>query len=421
MIKIDNLFEWIKENEGFIHPNVTYNSEFKLVISEKIGAEGVQLFSIPPKLCLGYGIYKNYFPSNILLSQEEKDIFDLPFFKLILNLINEKIKGNTSFYKPLINSFPQMKDLVKELPIFNYSDRKEEWSKILPTVITKLDNLNNFYIKLYLLIIKLKMFDTINPKFFKGFSSKEDILKTVVLWAFLIVNSYGIENNYLLPLYNLMKFTHETKNIVIKDDNNRINFSFHDIEKLELVINNGVLDNETLFTFHGYINNTNKKYLEVKLNDKYDIENENVKKTIESIFETLFNRNDQKYYITQDTPSISLVQYLRILSLNERDIKLIKEDDKKFFMRFISMDNEANVYKKLLKIVKIKYNFIKNFIDIENETDIKDIKILKKIIQEQKEILKNMYYEIHKKWLMIMETPIDDDKLKLVLKIDDEE
>ena len=274
---------------------------------------------------------------------------------------------------------------------------------------------------MYLLIIKLKTFDTINPKFFKGFSSKEDILKTVVLWAFLIVNSYGIENNYLLPLYNLMKFTHETKNIVIKDDNNRINFSFHDIEKLELVINNGVLDNETLFTFHGYINNTNKKYLEVKLNDKYDIENENVKKTIESIFETLFNRNDQKYYITQDTPSISLVQYLRILSLNERDIKLIKEDDKKFFMRFISMDNEANVYKKLLKIVKIKYNFIKNFIDIENETDIKDIKILKKIIQEQKEILKNMYYEIHKKWLMIMETPIDDDKLKLVLKIDDEE
>lgn len=422
--KIENLFEWIQDNEGFIHPNVQINSEEKLIINEILGAEGVHLFSIPTKLRLDYGIYKDYLPPLYnLLTQEEKDIFELPFFKLILNLVNEKLKGNKSFYKPFINTFPLMKDLSKELPIFIYTDRKEEWFKILPTVITKLDDLNNFYVQLYLLIVKLKTFDTINPKSFKGFSSQEEILKVVILWAFLIVNSYAVENSYLLPLYNLMNFTHDTKNIVVKDSQNRINFSFHDIQTLNLNINNGVLDNETLFTFHGYINETEKKYLEVKLGDEYIIENEVVKEFVDNVFKTIFDKSKQKYYITQDTPSISLVQYLRILSLNEQDIKFIKENDKKFFMRFISMDNEANVYKKLLKIVKTKYNFIKNYIDEENETDVKDIKTLKKIVKEQKEILKNMYYEIHKKWLMIMDTPINDEQsnhLKLVFKIDNE-
>ena len=42
-----------------------------------------------------------------------------------------------------------------------------------------------------------------------------------------------------------------------------------------------------------------------------------------------------------------------------RDVQFyldIIKDDKKYFMKFISMDNEAGVYQKLLKIVSIKYN-----------------------------------------------------------------
>lgn len=418
-LKIKTLFEWIRKNEGFIHPNIEYDENFKLIISKKLGAKGVSLYSLPKKLCIDSGTYKKYHPSPGIFSQmNEKDMecFNQPFFKLILNLISEKLKGKNSFYRPFISSFPPMEELVKKSPLFYYNDQKENWNKVLPTLVKKLDNLNNFYINLYLIIIKLKVFK-INLRLFPGYSSEEDVLKTLILWAFLIVNNYAIENEYLLPLFNLMHYSHETENMVTID-NNRINFSFGDIEKNNLVIHNGLLDNETLFALHGYMNDdTEKKFLEIKLSEKYTIENEDVKLVVANTFNRLFNRSIQKYYITKDTPSISLVQYLRILSLTKKDLDLIKKEDT-FFMKFISMDNEANVHKKLLKIVKIKYNYIKKCIDKDNETDTDDVKVLKQILKEQKSILQNMYYEIHKKWINILESEYDEELLINVFKIE---
>ena len=70
------------------------------------------------------------------------------------------------------------------------------------------------------------------------------------------------------------------------------------------------------------------------------------------------------------------------------------------------------MYKKLLKIVKIKYGYIKNFESEEKEDDKEDIKLLKHILREQKSILHHMYYSIHKKWINMMETDLDDEKMK---------
>lgn len=416
-LKIKNLFEWIRKNDGFVHPNITYNDKYKLILTENMGAEGVSLFNIPKKLCIDSGSYKNYkTPIYTRFSPEEQKCFNQPFFKLILNLISEKLKGKSSKYKNFISSFPPMEELVKESPLFYYNERKEDWIKVLPTLITKLDNLNNFYINLYLLIIKLKVFK-IKLRLFPGYKSTDDILKTLVLWSFLIVNNYAIENEYLLPLFNLMHYNHETKNLITRD-NDRINFSFSDIENTKLVINNGLLDNETLFALHGYINeNTIKKYLEIKLSKKFTIEDEVVRTIVNETFNTIFDRDIQKYYITSEIPSVSLVQYLRIISLNKEDLQIINKE-KRYFTEFISMDNEANVHRKLLKIVKIKYNYLKNYIDTEYETDSKDIRNLKKILKEQKDILQSMYYEIHKKWINILESDYDEELFKKVFKIE---
>lgn len=407
--KIDNLFKWIKDNNSKIHPNITYNENNKLILTENIGAEGITLFNINDKLCITGGEFIDLKPQNLKeLSDDQLLNFNEPFFKLILNLINEKLKGKQSFYYQFIASLPTMEELVKILPIFYYTDRKEEWKKILPTVITKLDSLNNFYVNIYLIILKLKIFD-INPKYFPGYTTKEEVLKTISLWAFLIVNNYAIDKKYLLPLYHLMHYSHETKNIIKR--NNGINFEFNDIDKNELVINNGLLDNETLFALHGYINDNTKQYLEIKLSNKFATENEDINIVVNETFNKLFDRSIQKYYITFTIPSISLVQYLRIVSLNDRDLHFI-EGDFEYFKKFISMDNESEVYKKLLKIVQIKYNQIKEYLDDSNPTDVKDVKILKQILKEQKNILKSMYFEIHKKWINIMESEIDENDIK---------
>ena len=415
-LKLKTLFEWIRKNDGSIHPNVTYNNKFKLIMSEKLGAKGVNLFSIPDKLCISRGTYKNYKPAVGIFSQftiEERECFNQPFFKLILNLISEKLKGRGSFYQPMISSFPKMEELVKNSPLFLYSDKRDKWVKVLPTLVTKLDNLNSFYISLYKLIVKCRIFK-INIRLFPGYASIEDILRTLVLWAFLIVNNYAIENEYLLPLYNLMDYNHETQNAVTKD-NNKINFSFGDIEKTELVINNGLLDNETLFALHGYINEDVKtKYLEIKLSNKITIDDKEIQAIITKTFEK-FDRT-QKYYITKDIPSPSLVQYLRIVSLTTKDLKNI-DVNTDYYTKLVNMDNESNVYKKLLKIVKTKHKHIKNCIDKDDETDGKEIKILKKILKEQKNILQSMYYEIHKKWIDIMESDYDEDLLKNTFKL----
>jgi len=419
-LKLKNLFEWIRKNDGFVHPNVTYNGKHKLIISENLEIEGVHLFSFPKKLCIDSGTYKNYnTPIYKQFSIDEQKCFNQPFFKLILNLISEKLKGNKSFYKPFLSSFPPMEELVKTSPLFYYNERKEDWKKVLPTLITKLDNLNAFYINLYLIIVKLRIFK-INIRLFPGYNTEDEILKTIVLWAFLIVNNYAMENEYLLPLFNLMHYSHGTKNKIVRD-NNRINFSFSDVDTQLLIANNGILDNETLFALYGYINkDTVQKYLEIKISNKYtleDEENPQVKVKVEETFQNLFKRNIQKYYISNDNPSPSLVQYLRIVSLINSDLNIIQGDDQ-YFTKFISMDNESNVYKKLLKIVKIKYSHIKDGIDEENETDLQDIKILKLLLKEQKDILKNMYYSIHKKWLNIMESDYDEELFKQTFKLE---
>jgi len=416
-LKLNTLFEWIKKNEGFIHPNVTYNEKYNLVISEKLGAQGVHLYSFPETLCIDSGFYKNYnTPIYKDLSIDEQKIFNQPFFKLILNLISEKLKGNKSFYQPFLATFPPIKQLLKTSPLFYYNKRKDDWIKVLPTLITKLDNLNNFYINLYLIIVKLKIFK-INIRLFTGYNTEEQVLKTIVLWAFLIVNNYSIENAYLLPLFNLMHFSHGTKNTIIKD-NNRINFSFSDINTQILIANNGILDNETLFALYGYINkDTVEKYLEIKISNNFSLEDSKVQDKVEQTFNNFFNRDNQNYYISKHKPSPSLVQYLRIVSLINNDLNLI-EGDEEYFKNFISMDNESNVYKKLLKIVKIKYGYIKNGIDEENDTDTQDIKILKLILKEQKNNLKTLYYSIHKKWLNIMESDYNEDLLKVIFKLE---
>lgn len=410
-VKFNKLIEWIKDNGGSIHPNVIISENSKLKLSEKMGAPGVHLFTLPRKLCIDSGVYRNYKPPlyNELVEEELK-IFHQPFFKLILSLISEKLKGRNSFYSQFISSLPQMEELIKTSPIFYYNDKKEQWKTVLPTVITKLDNLNAFYINLYLVIIKLKVFSNINVKMFPGYKSVDDIIKTIVLWAFLIVNNYALENTYLLPLFNLMHYNHETNNKLVMSETN-INFSYESNDNLNLVINNGLLDNETLFTLHGYMNENSKQYLEIKLSNKYTIENEDVQDIIKVIFNKNFIRHNKKYYITSDTPSVTLVQYLRIISLNNRDLQLIQGDED-FYTKFISMDNEAGVYQKLLKIVQIKYSQVKKYNEIDNDLDDNDMKNLKKILKEQRYILKSMYYEIHKKWIGIMDTKYDEDKFK---------
>lgn len=414
--KIKDLFKWIKNNNGFIHPNIEINEKNRLQLTNKMGAKGVQLFSIPRTLCLTTGDYKNYQPAEYeLLNDSEKKIFSHDFFKLIINLISEKFKGKNSFYYPLIASLPQMEDLVKTNPIFYYNERKDVWKKILPTIITKLDSLNEYYINLYSVINKLKVFNKINLKMFPKYKNKDEVLRTIVLWSFLIVNAYAIENSYILPLFNLVHYNHETENRLVMDSG-KINFSYESINEKLLSLNNGLLDNETLFTLHGYMNENKKQFIEIKLSNKYNVENEDVKAKIVEIFDKQFDRLKQKYYITKDTPSINLVQYLRILSLSKRDIQFIEGDDE-FYTRFISMDNESGVYQKLLKIVQIKYDQIKNCDETYKETDKKDEKILKRILTEQKQILRNMYFEIHKKWLGIMETELDENLMTELFKM----
>lgn len=412
--KFEILFNWIKNNGGFIHKNIIIKNN-KLSLSKPIETSEENLFTLPRKLCIDSGVYKNFkHPLYNKLTENEKYIFNLPIFKLIINLINEKLKGKKSFYSPFISSLPQMNDL-KLYPIFHYKNEKDIWNTILPGVIKKLDNLNNFYESLYLVILKLKIFNNIEINRFIGYNSIEEILKALVLWGYLIINNYALEKNFISPLFNLIHYNHETKNKLLTIDDN-INLLYKDVEKLDIIINNGLLDNETLFTLHGYINSNNiKKYLEIKLNDKYSVENDNIKDVIIHTFDNLF-KNDTKYYITSNAPSVELVQYLRIVSLNNRDLQFIKGDDE-YFKKFISMDNEFLVYKYLLIIVKNKYEEIKMYNSIISDTDNNHVKILKKILLEQKDILEKMYYEIYKKWIRIIDNEYDDESLKKIFKL----
>ena len=417
--KLNTLSKWIKKHKGFVHPNIELNIQNNkhhyLKLTNKMSAKGVQLFSIPRKLCLDYGTYKA-FETNIELTDIEKEIMNHKFFKLFLNVIAHKLKGKKSFYYNLISSLPQMDELVQTNPIFYYTEKKDIWKKYLPTIITKLDSLNQYYINLYGLIKKLNIFDKlINLKYFPKYKTKDEVLKTIVLWSFLIVNSYAIDNSLIMPLYNFLQFNHETDN-KITIASKYVTFSYENIKQQSLVINNGILDNETLFVLHGYINDNKKTFLEIKLSDNYNLDDEGVKEIVEKIFEKTYNRKIQKYYITKDTPSINLVQYLRILSLTKRDIPLINTEEE-FYTRFISMDNESGVYQRLLKIVNIKYSQIKKYDETPKKDDTDDIKVLKKILKDQKEILKSMYYEIHKKWISIMDTNLGEKNMKKLFEL----
>ena len=120
--KIKQLFQWIKKNKGFIHPNIELNENKKLKVTNKMSAKGVQLFSIPTKLCLDSGNYKNFIQnSDMKFTDIEKEIMSHKFFKLILNIIDQKLKGKTSFHYPLMSSLPQMEELLQKNPIFFYT------------------------------------------------------------------------------------------------------------------------------------------------------------------------------------------------------------------------------------------------------------------------------------------------------------
>ena len=423
-VKINNLFDWIKKEGGFIHPNVSHtsiNNISKLILSEKMGGKGVNIISIPEKLKITGGDYLHHNFDTSSLTDIEMEYFNQPFFKLIVNLINEKLKGKKSYYYPFISTLPSMESIIRDYknPIFFYSESqiKKEWEKILPSIIFKLDNLNSFYINIHVTIEKLDIFN-INTRNFPGYDKSEDVLKTLTLWAFLIVNNFALEKTYLLPLFNLMHYTPDTENKMILDDKNRINFNFCDIESNEISINNGILDNETLYSLYGYINFANVRYLEIKLSEKYKLEDETVRPKVEETFEKHFDRKVQKYYLSEKIPSPSLIQYLRILSLSERDLHII-EGDKEYFTKFISMDNEIGVYKKLLKIVRKKHEYLKKH-DTSNKPieKVSGVRELKVILKEQIDIVKSIYYQICQKWVNILEEPYPENGLKSIFKLE---
>jgi len=178
----------------------------------------------------------------------------------------------------------------------------------------------------------------------------------------------------------------------------------NEIKKNEPVYDNyGLLDDVGLFVNFGFVDKSTKNNIFI-IQPQYNIQiNNMLNKIIKNEIDEFKNN---KFFISTNGISVNLIQFVRILCLNESD--LLKMKDIKYYENVISLDNEQKVNMNITNIFKTLLGndnpneIIKLYLD-ENSLEHK----IAYLNLKYKELLKLSIKIIVIQWIKTLKVPID--------------
>jgi len=389
--KIEILKKWITKNGGYI------NKKLYLVEFSK-GNRGIFTSDL---------IEKNekilYIPKEICISR--KNIIDIPkcehlnltkysndFYSIIVLLFHLFILKEKSFFFPYLNLLPTFDDFSYH-PLCHVKEKEKEWNNISEYISSRLKNTYNTAESNIKNVKEICLEYDIIPNEFLTFEN--------LFWCALILQTRQWGDTGLVPFADLLQHSNES-GIFLSGNGTMI--ANNEIKKNEPVYDNyGLLDDVGLFVNFGFVDKSTKNNIFI-IQPQYNIQiNNMLNKIIKNEIDEFKNN---KFFISTNGISVNLIQFVRILCLNESD--LLKMKDIKYYENVISLDNEQKVNMNITNIFKTLLGndnpneIIKLYLD-ENSLEHK----IAYLNLKYKELLKLSIKIIVIQWIKTLKVPID--------------
>lgn len=380
MDRYTRLLTWLKDNGGYVNEKLALNidapnNRFIYAVEEIEPDE--TLLKIPKKCCLLRGE-----------KEKEGENDGNAMFQMIHSLLFNLSLEEESFFYPYISFLPTKEDLSYH-PLYKYNDETmQHWNKTSSFFVKLLNKSIDDIIKAYNWILSNTYIDP-------SFVTIENIK-----WCYLILTSRQWKIG-LVPMADLLQHN-GSSNMVLKtesvDDNESCFMTTPNkiLKGSEVCDNYGGFGDLCMLWKYGFVDDieNNNVYRFIPLTFKLSepkntcekIRNIYCQEYIENINKTIINGFILSSHGLQD----ELKQLLRLSTMTEKDIKSIDINSNDFQQKMISLDNELNMYRNLILLIKNQGDV---FTDDEIKASIELVKTADKLSIEYK-LAKAVLYHI---------------------------
>jgi len=428
----DKLANWIRKNDGFISPSIrVVTSNVDNITSRSIytikdinGEES--LMRIPLKCKIHSDLV--YDIPNVdkwIQNDSQNMIKTQTFYRIVISLVYQKSLGKKSFYYPYIRTLPKSSDLKNHVIFNNTPENMNDWKKCSSSFASDVQITSDAFSNLFnFIVIQNKEFPIID---LEKFGNVENILETLVKWAYVIFITRGWNKHGCIPFMDLFNHKtssqmkpqhHETDIIGFGGQSQFTSYKAYEVGE-EIFNNYGLYDGKKILRRYAFNPSEEIQYMEMSVDY-------NPKIPIQHYIENEIKRYEfpkEKLLLTTRTPSLMLIKYLRIISLDYYEIPRVFNIEN-YFEKPISNNNELSVYKTLLKLINNLRNTeytTERFNDCSmllETTDNYITKNLCKIVLNDYNLIKTNILWIHANWIARLETPMIEHIISSLMTID---
>jgi hypothetical protein len=319
--KYQDLVNWIRENGGYINEKLKISNGLygrEIIAKEEINSNEF-LFKIPKKLYLN--------PDNCNLNTDDRfEYREKVSICLLKETFNER-----SFWKPYLNLLMKIEEFENH-PIVLFMNGKfpNNSERIYELAKNNYQNFINFHNKLIKYNETNKIFNF-------------ELKITFTLWSYLSVMTRMWTNVGLVPFADLLQHSNESNISLNFDSDLSSMITQNNIKKDEIVYDNYLIqDDISLYLNFGFVDSSNLSYSSINFIF------ERSPGFLSNIIENELNKNNfNKIFIGSEGINQSLIYFLRINMLNEKDIRNINFNDSEYYKNVISISNELRCLNKL--------------------------------------------------------------------------
>lgn len=361
-----NLINWVKKNNGFIHPDLYINTK---LIGDKVYRsvyyknknpidKNSALTKIPDKLVISQNKF-NDIPNidrwtDIVKKENDpklQKIFKSDDFKLIMVLLHEATKKEGSFYYPYIKILLEYNDFYDH-PIYLHHKNRDAFKALsyISKDFIKTVNIGSDKLTSYINIIL-----SYNKQFqiFNSDLASDVKLTQMIIWAFFIKVTRSWDEG-LMPFDDMFNHSNKSNIHLINNSNKTYNFKAdNQFDKkngnpYEIFVNYGHHSAISLTQLYNFLPGSRPDYLHVpfKFNPKSafgKLKKQEMKKCKLSY---------KRILLSNIGPSTDLLTIFRILSLTQDEYDILsKNSDKNKYKKIISYENELKSVKLLIKAI----------------------------------------------------------------------
>ncbi len=392
----ENLIKWIKDNGGYIHPqlyivtnkiNNTFCNSIYFKNTQPI-EKNTQLVKLPHKLIISIDTFNNIPNIKNFSKLINRNSIKL---KLVVALLHERFKKESSFYYPYINVLPNFNTFIHH-PIYlcylNSSafevldDLNVEFSQI---VSSKSQELREF------IDILLTIREEID--ICADYTSNDE-LKQMIIWSFFILTtrSWG---DKIIPFSDNFNHSNSSNIFLEYGDLRDKSYSFYadgqfkqdEGKPFEVFISYGHYALMSLESYYDFLPDDKVSFLRVTITLSSDDKFKELK--IKEIKKCKFHA--KRFLLSNEGSSKDLFRIMRIISLDETEYKLFSKDsDTHKYKEALTPKNELKSIRLLMKII-LDLKESKYSLDIMNKTYIL-IKSMneKELLSNEDKVVKNI-------------------------------